>query len=126
MHIDLIDDLPKFEDAKPVMEALFQHWKDINDTQQIPWINIIKGVYEKLVSVQNKPSLVNGVHELISAIHFMTVANPQGLLNHYPCMASLGHTTNRLKRFCKWNQKLFETISQVIIITNYYISNFAK
>ena len=113
MKIDLIDDLPTFADAKPVMEAMFEHWKQVNDTQQLPWINIIKGLYEKLVSVQNKPSLVNGVHDLISAIHFMTVANPQGLLNHYPCMASLGHTTNKLKRFCKWNQKLFETISQV-------------
>ena len=113
MQIDNIDDLPTFEDAKPVMEALFDHWKQVNDTAQLPWVNSIRGMYEKLVSVQSKPSLVNGLHELISAIHFMTVANPQGLLNHYPCMASLGHTTTKLKRFCKWNQKLFETITQV-------------
>ena len=108
-----MDDLPSFLEAKPVMEALFEHWRAVNDAQQLPWIPIIGQMYEKLASVYNKPSLMNGIHELISAIHFMTVANPQGLLNHYPCMASLGHTTTQLKRFCKWNEKLFETIVQV-------------
>ena len=113
MNVPLIEDVPKFSEAKPVMEKLFEHWKNVNDVQQLPWVSTIRNVFEKLASVQNKPSLLNGVHELIASIHFMTVANPQGLLNHYPCMASLGHTTTRLKRFCKWNQKLFETITQV-------------
>ena len=113
MNVPLIDDVPKFSEAKPIMEKLFEHWRNVNDVQQLPWVSTIRNVFEKLASVQNKPSLLNGVHELISSIHFMTVANPQGLLNHYPCMASLGHTTTRLKRFCKWNQKLFETITQV-------------
>ena len=113
MKIDLLEDMPSFVEAEPVMEAMFEHWKTVNDTQQLPWVQIIRQMFQKLASVHNKPSLMNGLHDLISAIHFMTVANPQGLLNHYPCMASLGHTTTQLKRYCKWNDKLFETITQV-------------
>ena len=97
---------------------MFEQWRNSRDAdlkQQTIWISTIRAVHDKLVEVKSSSALMNGIHELITSIHFMTVTNPMALLNHYPCMASLGLTSKRLKSFCKWNEHLYDTIVQVKI-----------
>ena len=114
--IDGLEKIPNFDQAKPVMEAMFAQWKTSGTAmhrKQVQWISTIRTVHDKLASIKTNVTLMKGLHELIASIHFMIVTSPKAVLNHYPCMASLGMTTKHLNKFCQWNKYLFETISEV-------------
>lgn len=114
--IEGLEKIPSLEQAKPVMEDLFEQWRTSSvpmHKRQAKWISSIRTIYDKLMSVKNNVTLMKGLHELITSIHFMIVTSPKAVLNHYPCMASLGQTTKLLNRFCNWNRHLFDTINGV-------------
>ena len=114
--IDGLEKIPIFEQAQPIMMDMFEQWRNSSNPlhkKQAKWISSIRTVYEKLLSVKTNVTLMKGLHELITSIHFMIVSSPKAVLNHYPCLASLGQTTKRLNRFCGWNKHLFETINGV-------------
>lgn len=111
-----LEKIPNFDKSGAVLEDMFAHWKASHlplHRKQVNWISTIKTVHEKLVSINTSVSLMKGLHELITSIHFMIVTTPKAVLNHYPCLASLGNTTKKLNRFCQWNHHLFETINGV-------------
>ena len=111
-----LEKIPNFDSAKEVFEDMFVHWKSSSVPmlkKQANWISSIRAVYDKLVSVRTSPTLMKGLHELITSIHFMIVTSPKAVLNHFPCLASLGATTKKLNRFCNWNKNLFDTINGV-------------
>ena len=116
VKIEGLEKIPKFDKAGEVLDDMFAQWKSSHlplHRKQVNWISSIKAVHEKLVSVNNSPTLMKGLHELITSIHFMIVTTPKAVLNHYPCLASLGNTTKKLNRFCLWNPHLFQTINGV-------------
>ena len=116
VKIEGLEKIPNFDQVQPVMEDLFKHWRTSSSDihrKQTKWISSIRAVFDKLVSIKNNMTLIKGLHELITSIHFMVVTSPKAVLNHYPCLASLGQTTKKLNRFCQWNKHLFEFISGV-------------
>ena len=117
MKEDLLVTIPNFHEAGQVMEDMFKFWnksKNMTITAQTKWCSTIKSIYKKLQEVRTDPIFKRGIYELINSIHFMIVTNPTAVLNHYPCLASLGSTTKKLMRFTKWNKHLYETIIKVI------------
>ena len=114
--IDGLERIPNFEQARQVMEDMFRQWKSSSvplHKKQEKWCSAIRAVYDKLMSVKSNVTLMRGLHELITSIHFMIVTSPKAVLNHYPSLASLGTTTKKLNRFCQWNKDLFEFINGV-------------
>ena len=111
--------IPNFHEAGTVLTALFDFWdksKDSSIANQLKWRSTIKSIYNKLKEIQTEPVFKQGLYELVNSIHFTMVTNPKAVLNHYPCLASLGATSKRLKHFTKWNNHLFETIQKVSFI----------
>ena len=116
VKIDGLEKIPNFDQAKLVLEDMFTQWKTSSvpmHRKQAQWISTIRAVHDKLVSIKSNVTLMKGLHELITSIHFMIVTSPKAVLNHYPCLASLGSTTKHLYKFCQWNKYLFDTISEV-------------
>ena len=121
--IDGLENIPNFDQAKTVLEDMFTQWKSSSvpmHRKQVQWISTIRQVHDKLNSIRTNVTMMKGLHELITSIHFMIVTSPKAVLNHYPCMASLGSTTKQLYHFCQWNKHLFETISEVKFNFYYY------
>ena len=106
----LDNQLPKLEDAEPIIDQMADHWKaskSLKEVGQIKWISNIKMAFKRMKEAKADPALNQALHELIISVFHTMIMSPKTLLHNYLCMSFLGSVSEKLAKSTEWDSKIF-------------------